>query len=139
MLLLWKMYYLNSGGIWWERLGRFRRYWNYNNEWMIEWFWWDVLFWMNRGCLKWWLKRKGNDEFFITLSSVVLIGVFDEMLIPVIVWVFPTDSHELEYPLWWWLHVYEWCETSHSLCLWNEMRCVWWEWDDYLSPIPFTV
>ena len=35
--------------------------------------------------------------FFIPLISV-LFGVFDEMVVPIIVWVFPTDSHELEHP-----------------------------------------
>ena len=34
--------------------------------------------------------------FFIPLTSV-LFGVFDEMVVSIIVWVFPTDSHELEH------------------------------------------
>ena len=40
---------------------------------------------------------KVNRVFLIPLISV-LFAVFDEMVVPVIVWVFPTDSHELEYP-----------------------------------------
>ena len=48
----------------------------------------------------WWRMGKilqVNRVFLIPLISV-LIAVFDEMVVPVIVWVFPTDSHELEYP-----------------------------------------
>ena len=39
---------------------------------------------------------KVNWVFLIPLISV-LFAVFDEMVVPVIVWVFPTCSHELEY------------------------------------------
>ena len=94
---------------------------------------WDVLFWRNPIIYKhgsrivifisfhWWdrviprIDERGEKiwkviwVFFIPLISV-LFGVFDEMVVPIIVWVFPTDSHELEYPPW--PHVYEWCETS---------------------------
>ena len=40
---------------------------------------------------------KVNWVFLIPLISV-LFAVFDGIVVPVIVWVFPTDSHGLEYP-----------------------------------------
>ena len=95
-------------------------------ELMIEWFWmmmfvgvsyfegtllfinmdWGLLFSFQLIDVTRWFEElmkemgkiwKVNRVFLIPLISV-LFAVFDEMVVPVIVWVFPTDSHELEYP-----------------------------------------
>ena len=81
---------------------------------------WGVPFWRNSIIYKhrlsiiifislvWWdrvisrIDEKGEKIwkmiwlFFIPLISV--FEVFDEMVVPVNVWMFPTDSHELEHP-----------------------------------------
>ena len=78
---------------------------------------------------------KVNRVFLIPLICV-LFAVFDEIVVPVIVWEFPTYSHELEYP-----HDHM-CrsDVKPPHCLWLWMRwIVWWECDDYWTPIPLTV
>ena len=94
------------------------------NDWVIlnDIVCWGILFWRNSVIYKHglnivifisfvWLNRViwRIDErlgkiwkviwvFLIPLISV--FAVFDGMVVPVIAWVFPTDSHELEYPPW---------------------------------------
>ena len=135
---------------------------NKTYELMIEWFWmmlfvgvsyfegtllpinryWVLLFSFHliddTGWFQELMKRMGKIwkviwVFFIPLICV--FGVFDEMVVPVIVWVFPTDSHEQE-------HIHDrmrmsYVKTVHSLWLWMRWN-VWWKWDDYWTPIPLT-
>ena len=95
--------------------------------------WWARMIW--RIDEKWEKIWKVNRVFLIPLISV-LFGVFDEMVVPVIVWVFPTDSHELEYPR---DHMCMSDVKPPTACDCGWDKSVWGECDDYWTPIPLTV